>query len=128
MHVDDPHRALIERYLAAYDAFDVAGMVALLHPDVTFENVAGGEVTASARGHDEFRALAERGATLFASRRQAMRAYHRTPDGARVEVDVEAVLAADIGPGLQAGDTLQVAGVSTFEIRDGRIVRLVDAS
>ena len=128
IHADDPTRALVDRYLAAYEAFDVAGMLALLDPDVAFENVAGGEVTAAARGREEFRVLAERAATLFASRRQTVRAYRRTADGARVEVDFEGVLAADLGPELRAGSTLRLAGVSTFELRDGRIVRLVDES
>lgn len=128
MHADDPHRALIERYLAAYNAFDVAGMLDLLHPDVTFENVAGGQVTAAAHGRDEFRALAEHAATLFASRRQTIRRYVPTGTGARVEVDYEGTLAADVGPEMRAGATLRLRGTSTFEIREGRIARLVDES
>ena len=124
----DPHRALVERYLAAYNAFDVDGMLALLHPDVTFENVSGGAVTASAHGREEFRALAEHAATLFTSRRQAIREYVATPSGARVESDYEGVLAADLGPELRAGATLRLAGRSAFEMRDGLIVRLVDES
>ena len=125
---DERNRALIERYLAAYNAFDVPGVLAVLDPDVTFENVAGGQVTASARGRDEFRALAERGAALFSSRRQAIRRYAATASGAEVEIDFEGVLAADLGPELRAGTTLRVTGRSTFEIREGRITRLVDES
>lgn len=124
----DAHRPLIERYLAAYNARDVPGMLALLHPDVAFENRAGGAVTAAAAGRDAFRALAEHAATLFASRRQTIRAYAPTPDGATVEIDYEGVLAADLGPELRAGDTLRLRGRSTFAIRDGRIARLVDES
>ena len=128
MLADDPHRALIERYLAAYHAFDVPGMVALLDQDVTFENIAGGQVTAAAQGRDQFRTLAEHAATLFTSRRQTIRRYLPTAQGAVVEIDYEGVLAADLGPELRAGETLRLAGRSTFEIRDGRIVRLVDES
>jgi hypothetical protein len=36
--------------------------------------------------------------------------------------------AADLGPGLRAGDTLRLTGRSTFTLRDGLIVRLVDES
>ncbi len=128
MDAADPHRALIDRYLAAYNAFDVPGMLALLHPDVAFENVSGGQVTASARGRDEFRALAEHATTLFTSRRQTIRAYRPTADGAEVEIDDEGVLAADLGPERRAGTTLRLAGRSTFAMRDGCIVRLVDES
>jgi ketosteroid isomerase-like protein len=125
---DDAPRALIERYLDAYNAFDVLGMLALLHPDVTFENIAGGQVTATAHGREEFRALAEHAATLFTSRRQTIRQYVETANGARVEIDYDGVLAKDLGPELSAGTTLRLAGRSTFEIRDGCIARLVDES
>jgi ketosteroid isomerase-like protein len=128
MLTDDPHRALIERYLAAYNAFDVPGMLALLHPEVTFENIAGGQVTAAAQGREEFRALAEHAATLFTSRRQTIQQYVPTAEGAQVEIAYEGVLAADIGPEWRAGMTLRLAGRSTFEMREGRIVRLVDES
>lgn len=128
MPTDDPHRPLIERYVAAYNAMDVAGMLALVHPDVVFENVSGGEVTASATGRDELRALAEHATTLFARRRQVVTRYTPTADGADVEIDWEGELAADLGPELRAGTTLRLAGRSTFTFRDGLIVRLVDAS
>jgi ketosteroid isomerase-like protein len=128
MVAEDLHRALVERYLAAYNSFDVAGMLALLHEDVTFENVAGGQVTASARGREEFRALAEHAATLFTSRCQTIRRFVSTNDGAEVEIDYEGVLATDLGPELHAGATLRLVGRSTFEFRDGCIGRIVDES
>ena len=128
MPAEDPSRALIERYITAYNAFDVPGMLAHLHEDVTFENIAAGQVTASARGREELRALAERAATLFTSRRQTIRQYVPMADGARVEIAYEGVLAADLGPELRAGTTLRLSGRSTFEIRDGRIARIVDES
>ena len=124
----EPHRELIERYLAAYNAFDVPAMLALLHPAVEFRNVSGGEVTAAADGIAQFRELAERAATLFRSRRQTLTRYTATTDGAAVEVDYEGVLAADLSPTLRAGDTLRLAGRSTFGFRDGRIARIVDES
>jgi ketosteroid isomerase-like protein len=125
---DETPRALIERYVEAYNAFDVPAMLAVLHPDVEFENVSGGRVTASARGIEEFRALAERAATLFASRRQRIREYVPEADGVRIAIDYEGVLAERLGPELAAGTTLRLAGHSTFGFRDGRIVRIVDES
>jgi ketosteroid isomerase-like protein len=124
----DPHRALVDAYLDAYNAFDVPAMLALLHDAVVFENVAGGQVTASARGREEFRQLAEHAATLFTSRRQTVRAYSPEGDGARVEIDYEGVLASDLGPELRAGDLLSLTGRSTFRFRDGRIAGIVDES
>jgi ketosteroid isomerase-like protein len=125
---DQAQRALIERYVEAYNAFDVPAMLAVLHPDVEFENRSAGQVTATAHGIEEFRALAERAATLFASRRQHIREYGPEADRVRIAIDYEGVLAAELGPGLAAGATLRLAGHSTFWFRDGRIVRIVDES
>ncbi len=125
---DEPHRALIERYLSAYNAFDVPGMLAELHTDITFENIAAGEVTAAAHGLEEFRELAERAATLFSRRRQSIRRYVPQAAGAQIDVDYEGVLAADLGPALRTGDTLRITGRSTFAVREGRIVQIVDES
>jgi ketosteroid isomerase-like protein len=124
----DPNRAVIDRYLAAYNGFDIAGMLDVLHPGVVFRNVTGGQVTAEAHGRAEFRALAERAVTLFHSRRQSVREYGAEGERAWIIVDYEGVLAADLGPGLRAGDTLRLTGRSTFAFRDGLIVELVDES
>jgi ketosteroid isomerase-like protein len=122
------HRTLIDRYLAAYNAFDVAGRLAVLHPDVEFRNVSGGKENAAAHGRDEFRALAKRALKLFRSRRQTIREYYADGDRAWITVDYEAVLAMDLGPGLAAGHTLRLTGRSAFTFRDGAIVELVDES
>jgi ketosteroid isomerase-like protein len=124
----DAHREVIDRYLTAYNAFDVAGMLGVLHPDIEFRNVANGEVTATTRGRDEFRALAKRAVTLFTSRRQTVREYGSEGAEAWITVDYEGVLATDLGPGMGAGDTLRLSGRSTFRFRDGLIVELVDES
>lgn len=124
----DPHRAQIERYVTAYNAFDVAGMLALLHAEVIFQNVTGGEVTAEAHGIEEFRQLAERSVRLFASRRQTIRDYRSDDERATIHIDYEGVLAEDLSPELRAGDTLRLSGRSTFEFRDGQIARIVDES
>ena len=89
---------------------------------------AGGQVTAAARGREELRALAERAATLFRSRRQTVREYGAEGERAWITVDYEGVLAADLGPGMRAGDTLRLTGRSTFRFSDGLIAELVDES
>ena len=124
----DPHRTLIDRYVAAYNAFDVAGMLAVLHPDVRFRNVSNGQETAATDGRDEFRALAKRGLEIFRSRRQTIREYYSDGERAWITVDYQGVLAKDLGPGLTAGDTLRLTGRSAFAFRDGLIVDLLDES
>ncbi len=121
-------RELVSQYVSAYNAFDVDGMMATLHPDIVFENVSEGAVNASARGADAFRRLAEQSAALFASRRQTVTHFEDTADGVRIEVDYHAVLAADLPNGLKAGETIQLEGQSAFAFADGLIARLTDYS
>ncbi|MFB6249557.1 MAG: nuclear transport factor 2 family protein [Salinibacter sp.] len=126
---DDEKHALIRRYLDAYNAFDVDGMVEPLHPDVEIKNVSDGEVSAAATGVEEFRTMAEKAAELFASRRQTVTAVE-TEEGGGVSIDVtyEGTLAQDLPGGVEAGETVQLEGRSTFGFDDGKIARIVDYS
>jgi hypothetical protein len=74
-------QSVITRYIAAYNAKDVNGMMACLAPEVHFVNRSDGVVTVETRGRDAFRALAEQGVELFSERSQ----------------DIEQFIAADIG-------------------------------
>ena len=39
---EDDKRSLIKRYLDAYNAFDIDGMMSVIHPDIEFKNVSRG--------------------------------------------------------------------------------------
>ena len=124
----DEKRALIERYIDAYNTFDMEGMLALIHPDVEFRNVAGGEVNAAASGKEEFRRLAEQSAGLFASRKQTVTRFEAKDDRAFIEVDYAGVLAADLPNGMKKGETLRLKGRSEFGFCDGKICEITDIS
>jgi len=121
-------RSVVDRYLAAYNAFDIDGMMATVHHDVEFKNVSGGVVNARASGEREFRQLAERSKELFSSRNQTVRTFESHDDRALIEVAYEAVLALDLPNGMKAGETLRLDGRAEFVFRDGRIYRLTDYS
>jgi ketosteroid isomerase-like protein len=124
----DEKRALIERYLDAYNSCDIERMMEVVHRDIEFSNVAGGEVNARASGTNEFRLLAEQSKRLFRSRKQTITKFDPTSDGASVEIDYAGVLAADLRNGMKAGETLRLTGRSEFTFRDGKIYRLTDYS
>jgi ketosteroid isomerase-like protein len=124
----DEKRTLIDRYIAAYNDFDVDGMLALLHPDVEFRNISGGEVNASASGAEEFRRLAEQSKGLFSSRRQEITRFESDGNTAAVDISYEGVLASDLPNGMNAGDMLRLEGRSEFGFRDSKIHRITDYS
>lgn len=127
MHIDEK-RALLERYLNAYNSFDIERMMELIHQDIEFKNVSGGEVNASASGKNEFRALAEQSKRLFSSRKQTVTKFNLDGDGASLKIEYVGVLAANLPNGMKVGETLQLAGRSEFDFHDGKIYRLTDYS
>jgi ketosteroid isomerase-like protein len=125
---EDEKRSLVECYLAAYNAFDIDGMMAVIHPDIEFKNVSGGEVNATTSGAGDFRLLAEKSSELFRSRKQKILTFWSNADQASVAVAFEGVLASDLPNGMKAGETLRLNGRSEFTFCDGKIYRIKDVS
>lgn len=125
---DSTPKDLIARYLAAYNAFDIDGMLALLSADIRFENYSGGQLTAAATGIDEFRQLAERSRALFSEREQRITGLRLGHGSAVAGIAYRGRLAIDIPDGPSAGSVLDLHGESEFAFADGRISRIVDRS
>jgi len=125
---EDEKRSLVECYLAAYNAFDIDGMMAVIHPDIEFKNVSGGQVNATTSVSGDFRLLAEKSSELFRSRKQKILTFWSNADQASIAVAFEGVLASDLPNGMKAGETLRLNGRSEFTFCDGKIYRIKDVS
>jgi len=125
---DSDRQQLIERYLSAYNSFDIEGMLALLSPDVAFENYSDGQLTVSTSGIDEFRQLAEQSKSLFSEREQRITQLTLNQNSATADIAYRGRLAADVPNGPTAGTVLELQGQSEFSFKDGRISKLVDRS
>lgn len=119
---------LVNRYLAAYNAFDIDGMLALLDPEVRFEKYSGDQLTAQASGCDEFRQLAEQAKALFPVREQRITAIASSEGALVVGIAYRGRLAADIVGGPRAGTVLDLQGKSQFWFDGGLIAKIVDHS
>lgn len=120
------HLQLIERYIEAYNTFDIETMLSTLHSDITFQNISNGEVNAETHGIEAFRTLAEQSKGLFTSRKQTIKHIETNESQTRIDVAFEAVLTIDLPNGLKAGELLQLQGSSEFTFRDGKIVSIID--
>lgn len=119
---------IISRYIDAYNARDVEGMLATLTEDVCFENVSNSDGSMKVEGKAELAELARASAAALSARRQSVRSAVVTPERVAVDLDFEATVAADLPNGWKAGQTIALRGVSFFEIRDGLIAGIVDFS
>lgn len=120
--------ALIYRYLAAYNALDVDGMLAVLSPAIRFENYSGDQLTAAASGIDEFRQLAEQSKALFSEREQRITALEPSEGAIIASIAYRGRLCADIADGPRAGTVLELEGISAFSFSGERITKIVDRS
>jgi hypothetical protein len=119
---------VIQKYIAAYNAFDVDGMLNLLSREVRFENWSGDHLTAKASGINEFRQLAEQAKTIFSEREQRITAFKQDADSVIVSIAYRGQLAVNIPDGPRAGTVLDLNGESEFTF-DGRLIsKIVDRS
>jgi steroid delta-isomerase-like uncharacterized protein len=118
---------IIQSYLDAYNRKDVAALVACVADDVVFENVSNAGQTMKIEGRTSFADLAGQAATMFTTRRQAIR--NAVVDGDRValEVDWTGTPANDLGP-MKAGEQVAMRGASFITVEGGMITRIVDLS
>jgi hypothetical protein len=121
-------REIIERYIEAYNTFDIDLMLSLLHPDVRFKNLSNGEINAQTVGKSEFESLARQSATLFKTRTQTVKSFEITGDKVTIEINFYAVLAKALSNDIKAGDKLALQGTSEFIFKDGLIWSIIDES
>ena len=122
------HAQVIQEYVAAYNAFDVDGMLKLLSPEVHFENWSGDQLTNTASGIDEFSQLAQQAKAMFSEREQRITSLKHTVDSVIVTIAYRGQLAVDIPDGPRAGTVLDLNGESEFVFKDRLISKIVDRS
>jgi ketosteroid isomerase-like protein len=125
---NDEQTQIIHKYIAAYNAFDVDGMLKLLAPEVRFENWSAFRLTTKTSGIDEFRQLAEQAKTLFSEREQRITAIKRDAESVTVSIAYRGKLAVDVPDGPRAGTVLKLNGESEFAFEGSFISRIVDRS
>jgi ketosteroid isomerase-like protein len=126
--IDARQKDLIDRYLAAYNAFDIEAMLAQLGAGIRFENFSGGQLTAETTGIEAFRQLAEQSKSLFSEREQRVTGLSQDGDTIVADIAWRGRLAANVPDGPPAGSLLEMTGRSEFGFGADGIIRIVDRS
>jgi len=119
---------LIEKYLSAYNTFNIDGMIGFLNENIHFRNISKGEVNSETKGIQEFRTLAEQSIQVFSQRRQVIKNIIFAGDKAEVDIDYEGILSSDLPNGMKAGETLKLQGKSIFQMKDKKLILIEDHS
>ncbi|MBE1162456.1 nuclear transport factor 2 family protein [Dyella acidiphila] len=121
-------RALIDRYIDAYNRMDVDAMLTAMHREVIFENCTGSQLSVRTLGIEELRHLAQSSRGLFSARHQTITGYHEADGTAHVQIFFEGTFAIDLPNGVRAGQRMAMPGRSEFRERDGLLIYIADHS
>ncbi|RDS81694.1 nuclear transport factor 2 family protein [Dyella monticola] len=121
-------RALIDRYIDAYNRIDVDAMLATLHNEVVFENYTAGVLSVRTVGIHELRHLAESSRHLFSARHQAITRYSEVAGVAHAQIHFQGTFAVDLPNGIRAGQSMALDGRSEYRERDGLLIYVADFS
>jgi ketosteroid isomerase-like protein len=124
--IDPARRQLIEIYLAAYNHFDIPGMLGALTDDVRFEHHQGGELSVATDGKVDLEKLARVGAQLFAAREQKIVSLEERGEDVVATIDFRGEIAEDIPDGPRAGTIIEMQGTTEFGFANGKISRVID--
>ena len=120
--------AIIERYIACYNARDIDGMLACVTEDVIFENISNTGQSMRLEGKPAMGQVAELSCNAFSYRRQRVINLLHADGRAAAEVEFEGKAAVDLPNGVKAGETMKLRGASFFELRGNLLSRIADYS
>lgn len=126
--MDISEKEIVEKFITAYNSFDIDSMLKWLHPEVKFKNISGGDVNSMTSGIEEFELLARQSSYLFKERQQKIVSMVEAVNKINVEIKYRAVLAVDLPNGLKVGDSINLNGKSEYIFKDGLIYSITDES
>jgi hypothetical protein len=120
--------AMIQKYIDAYNNFDIEGMLENLAPTVKFVNISDDVITMNISGLENFKQQAEQAKNYFSERKQSVKSFNHTNNQTTIEINYEAVLAMDFPNGMKKGEKLLLTGRSIFEFNEDTISAITDIS
>ncbi|MBE9048673.1 nuclear transport factor 2 family protein [Pleurocapsales cyanobacterium LEGE 10410] len=118
----------IKTYVDSYNNFNTLKMTENLADDIVFINKQNGQVTMTLNGINEFKNQAETAKQYFSQREQKILSFRHEGHITQIEIDYHGVLAQDFPNGLKKGQEIKLKGKSTFEFKDGKVIKLTDES
>lgn len=122
------YQEIIDKYILAYNTFDIENMISDMHDNVRFENISNGEITLATDGIAGLRKQAFQAKQYFKEREQKITSIDFRNDRVEVGIDFRGILAIDFPNGLKAGEKIELKGKSIFRFSGGKIIELKDIS
>lgn len=120
----------INKYIAAYNTFDIPTMLSLVSEDIIFINISSGEKNTESKGKQSFEKLATQGADMFSSRQQSIVDWEGGEDKDNIICNINFVgeLTSEAANQLRCDAKLALRGVSEFTFKKDKICQIIDKS
>jgi hypothetical protein len=126
--MQESNKEIINKFITAYNSYDIDSMLSLLHPEVLFTNLSSGKVSVQTEGKEAFEKLARQSAEIFKEREQKIVSYEEANNKVNVEIQYRAKLVINLPNGSRSSDNINMRSKSEFIIKDGLIYSVIDKS
>lgn len=119
-------KEVVQKYISAYNDFDIETMISLMHTDCIFESRTDGMLSFTAKGKHDFRQICMVAKNNYKFRKQVIEGYTRIGDTLEVEIYFKATLANNLLDVGKKDEQIAFETKSSFEFKDGLIYKIVN--
>ncbi len=119
-------KEIVQKYISAFNDFDIETMVSLMHSDCIYEGRTNGTLTYSIKGKHGFRQVCTMSKNNYKYRKQVIEGFTRIEDKLEVKIYFKATLAVDIDDLGKKGEQIAFETKSIFEFKNGLIYKLTN--
>jgi predicted ester cyclase len=128
MMTEDQMLEVVYDYVKAYNSYDIHRMEFHLDEFVHFSNTFQGLLNRDTKGLEQFREQAIASSELFENRKQEITSLVLKPESITANISFEGIASKNLGHQLRKGESLFISGKSTFEFKNGKVIRIEDVS
>ena len=119
-------KVIVQKYISAYNDFDIETMVSLMHADCIFESRVNNKVMLSTKGQTSFRQICNLSKKNYKYRKQIIEDFKEYDNKVEVKLYFKATLAVDIPDLGKKDEVISFETKSIFEFKSGLIYKITN--
>jgi len=119
-------KEIVQKYINAYNNFDIESMMSCMHTDCIFESKHNGKLTFSTKGKHSYRLICIAAKNNYIFRKQIIEGFNSKGESLEVDLYFKASLALDIPELGKKGEKIAFETKSIFEFKNGLIYKLTN--
>jgi len=119
-------KEIVQKYINAYNNFDIETMVSLMHNDCIYEGKTKGIQSFCIKGKHSFRQINMLSKNNYTFRKQVIEGFIESMNKVEVNLYFKAILAVDVSELGKKGEEIAFETKSVFEFKNGLIYKLTN--